>query len=182
MGEELQLHCCLSFKVHHLSQSQNRSHRVEQPASTGGQRRLDALPEQFHQQVRFLFGKLPVQSRPCVFAHRFVQHSQRRAPRLLHGAFTPRKQELAQVGKPLETRFGNQQELAAPHRAIGSVARSIPRHPQHRRGYLVLRYTRQHVRQMMLYLIHGQSHAVRRLRGDVIGMHIARYCLWLMLP
>ena len=66
------------------------------------------------------------------------------------------------------------EELAAPHRAVGAVAETVEREPDDRVDPTMLHHARGDMRVMVLHPDRGKFEFERELGREVIGMQIVR--------
>src|SRR5208337_965354 len=95
-----------------------------------------------------------------------------RTARLAGGAVAANKSERPERSDPAVIRSIHLQELAAPDRAIITVARAVPRNPQRGAVLAVLGKAGHDVGVMMLDNKTGQSPFLRVARREVVGMGV----------
>jgi hypothetical protein len=169
----------LTLEAGVLSEPNDGSNRIEQPADARSEWRVNASDEHGSQGGQFI-GRKRLDGcgfRHCqrVFSEKLEQDAQRGATRLAAGRVAARQAKPTKVRDPFPGRIRHEQEFASPHGAVGAVTGPIPSDAENRGLKLIVGHARQDMSEVMLNRRGWRSALLRIFRREVIRVKVCGY-------
>ena len=151
---EFEFHGGLAFEMDLMAQADEGGYGVKEAPDAGGVRRVESAREHGLEQAE-VGGREGVQRCQIGFgkgrlAVHFAKHAEGGPARLLHGRVAAGQAEGAKMGHAVNGGFRDEEEFAAPYRAVEAIAGTVPGDAEDGRLKFVLGHTGEHVGDVML--------------------------------